>query len=158
MKPRLIENRSFGLSMLARARAWAAHGRANLRLVLTSIFDVLWLRAALPPAGGGESSSHAAASRRNIHLLFFMVLALLCLYCASAFAGDGDTFVTKLKEWWYGAPGFILGVIILAVAVIGFLSNGIGWMSIVAAMAGVFFMIPGIVTGIQAFAKSWAGA
>jgi len=85
-------------------------------------------------------------------------LATSCFYTIDAYAGtNGDTLWAQMKTMWFGAPGLIIGAIMLLIAVGGFVRNGFGWSCLVVGVCAVFFLIPGIVLGLQQWAQSVAG-
>jgi len=83
------------------------------------------------------------------------LLALLSSATAQA-ATDGATIWGQLTGMWFGAPGLIIGAVVLTVGIIGFFRNGFGWTSVVFGVAAGFFLVPGITMGLQKYAAGIA--
>ena len=94
---------------------------------------------------------------RFLAVMVWATLFLLMVSLNAHAATDGETLWGQFKSMWFGAPGLIVGALLLLIAVGGFFRNGFGWSSVVVGVCAVFFLIPGIVVGLQKYAQSIAG-
>jgi hypothetical protein len=86
-----------------------------------------------------------------------LVALMSLLFSISAEAAtDGATIWGQLTGMWFGAPGLIIGAVVLTVGVIGFFRNGFGWTSVVFGICAAFFLVPGITMGLQKYAAGIA--
>ncbi len=99
------------------------------------------------------TSVERARSRPSTAL--FALVSLLFSISAEA-ATDGATIWGQLTGMWFGAPGLIIGAVVLTIGVIGFFRNGFGWTSVVFGICAAFFMVPGLAMGIQKYAAGIA--
>jgi len=103
------------------------------------------------------AKAHAWTNNTRAHPSTLIATVAILMFSASAQAAtDGTTLWGQLKGMWFGAPGLIIGAVVLTIGVIGFFRNGFGWTSVVFGISAAFFMVPGIAMGLQNYAAGIA--